>query len=280
MGIEITNAELKVEGDFDSQFHGTDGQPVDGLRGILSIVKKNDEELKPIATGFFITMNGLFVTAKHTFLEKGLEQTDLAGMEVNRATGKVTIRPVVAFLLHPTADIALGILKPELNHVNSILTLTAKHPSIGDRVKTWSFPNPTVEEIDEKRFKINFVFTDHAGNITQHYPSGRDSSFLTSNCFEVEMDIFPGSSGGPVSSGDGVFGVNSTGYTFTDGGPPVGFVTSIHPLFDFGVPAHYFPEIKTKSEFIGIGELMHRRIVSLKEIDQVEFTGMPDTEAS
>jgi hypothetical protein len=49
------------------------------------------------------------------------------------------------------------------------------------------------------------------GRITKHYPERRDSSGITWPCYETDMEIKSGASGGPVilsGSGGVVFAVN------------------------------------------------------------------------
>jgi hypothetical protein len=81
------------------------------------------------------------------------------------------------------------------------------------------------------------------------------------------MDIKAGSSGGAVCFGSGsVFGINSSSFNIDDGGPPIGYITSIHALIDFYIPKQLFPENIIEEEFVTIRQLIERKMVACDDI--------------
>lgn len=72
---------------------------------------------------------------------------------------------------------------------------------------------------------ITFEGSWSEGTVTNYHEQG--FSLLKNKCFETNMKIESGASGGPVLINDIVVGVNSTGYDFHEEEVPLSFITPI-----------------------------------------------------
>lgn len=235
----------------EQAFRDGNGQPADGLEAVFPIIQRNDREAwQPIGTGFFISNNGLFATAKHVLVDDrtGDIQDSLAGVQLIRREGRVIIRDIIKVTVHPTADVAIGFLfdkqfsEQGQQSVNKCFALSRSDPTIGELVATFAFPNSGVTET-ESNFQVLFTSSWLRGTVDNVLPDGRDRVLLPSKCFQTTLNILGGASGGPVAFGDGVFGgvfgINSTGL---QGHEDISFISSIHDLFDLAVPNVCMPD--------------------------------------
>src|SRR5262249_16394996 len=125
-----------------------DGQHMDAFEGIVPILKINDDELKMIGTGFFISLYGHFVTPKHVLMD--------AIDESRRQKHPVHIlqflpegflpRDVIRFSFNENYDLAVGEVEPRVHAatnqpvMNRVPILTADVPAIGSNVVTCAYP--------------------------------------------------------------------------------------------------------------------------------------------
>lgn len=246
----------------ESGFRDGFGLPVDGLEGIFPIFcMHSDEEWAPIGTGFFISNNGLFATAKHVLVdnESGKLLPDLVGAHIIRRYNRVIIREIIKVYTSDKADVAIGMLKNKQlndpsNVTNKFFSLTKRAPKIGDKVVTYAFPKPKLITT-ETGFEINFIAIPIGGFMKKHHPAGRDRVLMPTACFQTSMELLGGASGGPVGFGDGnIFGINSTGYEGTD----ISFVSSITDLwplklYDVCLPSGNVVKEITIKELIDVG---------------------------
>jgi hypothetical protein len=233
--------------------HTGDGNPINPGHAVFPIMRYDGGgRMYLLGTGFFITTNGLFVTARHvlmdTFDRNGRQRFPIGIIQFLHNNVWID-RPILRCGYNSVADVAVGVAAPVRRNSdgeplrNSILTLTLLRPSLHVQVVTYAYPKHANLILPDGTQHINFAATYYDGQITDYFPLGRDRVLLPGPCYQTSMIIHGGASGGPVFSPNGlVFGVNSTGFDGTD----VSFVSRIHEIFalsiddvviDVGVPA-------------------------------------------
>jgi len=188
-----------------------------------------------IGTGFFIDSDGLFLTARHVLLGRGsafdLEgATDFAvycvhSVNLNR---KMVARhiDVASVKTHDWTDIAGGrvemnqfgrgdgsITADELKNTAHLNHLTSTEVSVGTDIFTIAYPR-TIVSHSPGNVAVELQSDSFTGRITTVYSQGRDRGMIPWPCYETDMEIMSGASGGPVfvsGAGGVVFGVNCTG---------------------------------------------------------------------
>lgn len=217
------------------------GEKTNFNESIFPIVRSDDRgHFHLLGTGFFITTNGLFITARHVlrdpFDSKGQQKYSIGIFQF--VPGNIyLIRPILRYAEHLTADLALGVAAPMTNKkdgtplTNRILTLTTEPPESGARVVTYAYPKHASIIANGKQI-LHFKPTFYDGNIVTFFPNGRDRVMMPMPCYETTMVIHGGASGGPVFANSGcVFGVNSTGFDGTD----TSFVSRVDEIFDLTI---------------------------------------------
>jgi len=150
------------------------------------------------------------------------------------------LRNVWKWVIHPTADIAVGMLTPAERKgkqlTNRALTLSPFEVKTGDVVATFAVPKTEIETQTNRQI-VRVDPTWHFGHIEQVYPTGRDRVFYPGPTYQTTIELIGGSSGGPVFDRHGmVIGVNSTGYDVALGQENISFVTPIFEALDFRFP--------------------------------------------
>lgn len=226
------------------------------LSCIFPILKVYGEcEMNTIGTGFFISFKGLFVTAAHViheWLEKdGTIQSKLIGAHFDPITKNFTLRGIEGVYLHEKSDIAVGIMKQtsfdeESIIYNQYLPISLYLPYNREIVKSISLPQTIASTPLPLRrhpyFKPQGIHSggnagpvilpmplESAGRITKFYPRGRDRVFLPGPCYEAELQVYGGSSGGPVIDMRGaIIGVTNTGFAEF----PISHFTPVSEILD------------------------------------------------
>jgi hypothetical protein len=251
-----------------------------------------------IGTGFWISQDGVLVTAKHVIDdnigENGKDIESIAAFQFTRG-GRFISRPLRTTSRHAKFDLAVSVtLQPhdkdgKVVLVDNVMALTLELPAIGAQIATHSFHDPNAQTADEKyaalhesTFEFNGSFKDDpdhetklafhsrwtTGHVTEHFMAGRDSVMLPSPCIRSDMPVYGGMSGGPVFDNRGrVCAVNCTRFEGTD--------------LAFHVPIGGILNLKVDGHFQGDGprdwtvrELAAHKIV---DIDTVFPEPAPDT---
>jgi len=191
---------------------------------------------KLIGTGFFLNSKGFFLSARHVFQGRGsaLDLEDAKSLAVYcvhsvHIKGKPVARyiDVASIKTRNDTDIAAGyvemnqfgkgdnsITEEEMRNTAYFNCATTKDIPVGTGIWTVAYPLAVVNSLEDGGVHIYSKSDMYKGEITRHYSVQRDSCLLTWPCYETDMEIKGGASGGPVfisGSGGVVFAVNCTG---------------------------------------------------------------------
>src|SRR4051812_21056841 len=102
----ISNGTVKVD------FVDGLGRERNAWEAIFPIVQQLSDTLwRPVGTGFFMSNNGLFATAKHVLLDSnGNLLRDLYGLHLSADVTRGSLREIIKPEVHPMADVAIGFL--------------------------------------------------------------------------------------------------------------------------------------------------------------------------
>lgn len=226
---------------------------IDPKYSIAAIIHVSDESSHPkfIGTGFFISESGIFVTAKHILPDSyqqrehpifGYDKYD-SKIEIDKdliyivqflGNNKVLQRRVLSMSLNANTDVAVGVAGEHKNpDGNTILTppliLSGRHAKVGDTLHTYAFPNTKnigkIIHLNPQRYD---------GKVVKEYQEGRDRTMLPNPCYETQMQIPAGASGGPAFNLPGsVVGINCTSLYNNE---KVSFVSKLDGIENMKVP--------------------------------------------
>ncbi len=249
------------------QFVDDRGDPARGWESIVPILRVEETgQLVCFATGFFIHVGGIIVTAAHVVKEiVNDDGTTAKPLRVLHYQGNnhFGLRPVAKATIHKVADVAILGLHSEMDPAtkqvrrNKVLAMTSSTPPVGTPVFSWAFPN-SIHMHHGSQSSIRIEPRLYEGQITAEFQNGRDRVVLPGPCYETTLGISGGASGGPVFTESGlVFAVNSTGIDGTD----VAYVSHVQPLG--GLPLQGYQgrdgihrETVRISELISMGEVL------------------------
>ncbi len=217
---------------------------------------------KCLGTGFFINPVGAFVSAKHVFMdsdgkiEKTLYSVHISEKEENY------IRPVKQIVVHPNADILIGLLgikrikdqsfKADISNYCSIDLEPLKND---DEIYTFAYPNTESEDFNNSETKFTFTERKEKGKIIDYHERG--SPVVRNRCYQTNMKVDSGASGGPVLKNEFIVGVNSSGYSLSDNEEPLSFITPIDYILDL--------EVEENNKKIAVRELIKKGYIKTKQ---------------
>lgn len=212
------------------------GNPCDPMEAIIPILKQlSKDQWQLIGTAFYITTNGIFLTARHVLDDVINQNTQTHPIAVFHflPNKQYIIRPILRAFLKNQSDVAAG-LAAEIRHnstgnllENKIVILSRSITKNGELIHTYAYPETTCS-----LKKIIFSSNYYEGKITKHYPDGRDSVLMPHKCYQTTMNLLGGASGGPVFNSNGeVIGINSTGYE-QNTNSHISFISDINEIFN------------------------------------------------
>jgi Trypsin-like peptidase domain len=198
------------------------GEEASGNSAIFPICKLKDDRLDFIGTGFFVSTNGLFITAKHNLQKRSGEPEEGPLYVVHfYEQGRYFVRSIVRASFANDSDFAVGAVQGMTSvHTgeslkSKILSLSLHVPAAGETISTYAYPETDMKYSGSPSGStsgINFVSNWYHGTVTDLYPHGM--GFITSAALAADMRSLGGCSGGPVFSehgGGGAVGINSAG---------------------------------------------------------------------
>lgn len=259
-----------------ARFRAGDGSSMQGQEMIIPICAFHESgKIECIGTGFLIATGGIFVTAAHVVRAiTGEDNTQSTDAEGNPAAGLFTVqfippdkfvrREVQKVCVHMVDDLAIGTLKPivhpetKLPLENKVLTLTKHRPAIGHKITTWAYPN-CITEYGQGSLSIMIVPTICDGVIEDEFPDGRGWGKTPGRCYQTNLGLAGGASGGPVFDEFGnVFAVNSSGFDGTD----IAYVSHIQSIGGLPLPKVQTPD-GVMHENIRISELISAGLIKV-----------------
>jgi len=241
IGSEDSRPPLELPGEAEPGAYKSvtgDGAPIAARNAIFPILRIDTrDKVHLLGTGFFITTNGLFVTARHVLMDaldsQGRQKYPI-GIFQFMDDGSYIPRHILRCVSHQVADVSVGVVSPMRGNKdgellkNPVLTLTLLLPSLNSRIVTFAYPKHSNVISGGGGQVLRFAPTFYDGHLLEHLPNGRDAVLLPGPCYRTSIMMHGGASGGPVFSSNGwVFGVNSTGFDGAD----VSFVSRISEIF-------------------------------------------------
>lgn len=198
--------------------HGPLPNPVGHTFPLLSHDDRGVWEL--VGTGFYISSDGLFVTAAHVIehvLEKDRQAAPLVIMHLWSESGlfgpqSYLLRPVAQCWMGDTADVALGVAAHATNNTSGETLSHWSWPlsweplTVGQPAATYAFPNHSIDQTEACQ-TFHFQPDLYRGSVLG-IGEFRDSVLVPYPYVYVSSRIHGAASGGPLVSGNSVVGIN------------------------------------------------------------------------
>lgn len=193
-----------------------------------------------LGTGYFINPYGAFITAKHLFIDEN-GQMEKTLYSAHKGNGVEYIRSVVSLSAHLKADIIVGMLGKKRIGSQSFdaplanyCTLDLNPLSKGDKIYTYAYPNSQSKDLNDLETEFIFKCIYSKGEIIDFHEC---TSKVKNRCYQTNMKIEGGASGGPVFKDNYVVGINSSSFDlgFDEEQEPISFITPIEYILDMKV---------------------------------------------
>jgi V8-like Glu-specific endopeptidase len=217
------------------------GETINNQTAIVPLISQDPGTGKIffIGTAFYISGNGLMVTAKHCLYDKDEKIFDNLGVYHFFPDNNYILRPITQVVISNDYDIAYLLPKQILHKgkpfTGTSLILTESKPEFDDQLGIYGYPLSRIDYNTGNVGKMDFVSQFYLGRCREYHANG--FSLLKNPCYQTSIQIMSGASGGPVFDKNGhVFAVCSTGYDLAEEGEDISFVTPISPSFNITIP--------------------------------------------
>lgn len=160
-------------------------------------------------------------------------------------------------------DVALLQLAPELSqypadYVWPYPTLDLRPIARGTRVQALGFPKADVVFDEETNgWQLEHAAGISVGVVTDVFEEGRDTAKKPFPCFEMDVEIRGGMSGGPVVNADGhMCGIVTTSWTFAEPGPHLSSGALLRPALELHVVTT--GNLRVEGQYIALRNLVAR----------------------
>jgi hypothetical protein len=227
--------------DFDIKVTDKNGKTVDIKLVSSPLFNKNkDDTATFLGSTFFITRNGLMLTAKHCLYDINNKSTANCPFIIQFLPNNKYLLRGIKHSLYNDTDIAILIPHNTThNNTNEILTnpvlpLTSRRMFEGEKIASFAWPNSATKwKADMAHLIVGEKW--HYGLIEDYHADGQ--SVLRNSCYQSCMHIEGGSSGGLVVNSDGhIFAINSTGADVI-GMEPYSLLTPVVNCFNIPIKA-------------------------------------------
>jgi hypothetical protein len=216
---------------------------------------------KCLGTGFFINPIGAFISAKHVFMDSDGKMQKTLYSAHEPTDGEPYIRTIRQIVVHPDADILIGLLgKKRIKNENfdagesQFCKIDFELLNNGDEICTLAFPNSQREDLNESEVEFTFTRRLSKGKVIDYHDR---SPVVENRCYQTNMKVDSGASGGPVFKNGYIIGVNSSGYSLAEGEEPLSFITPIDYILDL--------EVKEKNKMVAVKELVEKGFIKTKQ---------------
>lgn len=215
---------------------------------------------KCLGTGYFINPFGGFITAKHLLTDSDgkMEKTFYS---VHKGNNQHYIRSIKSLTMHKSADMIIGMLgdarignkkfSPPIANFCSIDLNPLKN---GDKIYSYAYPNTMSQDINLSETEFTFTGVFSSGKVIDFHENG--SPVVRNRCFQTNMKIDSGASGGPVFKDNYIVGVNSSGFTLDNDEEPISFITPIDYILDL--------KVKEKQKLVSVKQLIADSQIKIK----------------
>jgi len=212
LGGEANQKNFKVYND--------NGHRAAANEAIFPIIKQdiNTNKFSLVGTGFFISQTGLLLTAKHVLEDvilNGKSQGPIGIIHI-LPNNHYFIRTIMKGFWFEHSDIAAAQLDQPVHKqskkllCNKILKLSISKLNVNDYVFTFAYPASEILKVGNSQ-KFIIKPDIYEGKLIKEHPFGRDKVMLPNPCWQTDIFIHKGASGGPVFNKRGsVIGINST----------------------------------------------------------------------
>lgn len=246
-----------------------------GMAFLLCISEKG--RLLPWGSGVMLGP-GLGVTAKHVWTEFEqnldlLHRKDYNLLAFSPVGNEIRIWMATHIVACPDADICLIRLNP-LFELGEHIVLTCpsvdlEYPGVGDRILSFGYKCSDTQFARGSGIPLEMFVA--SGQVTQVLYSGRDRAMITGPCFEFAADISHGMSGGPVFNDRGhLIGINSSSWSFLEGGTPSSWASLLVPLFSLEISRVMSPMDLGNMAATNLFEIGHYGLVCIQGVEALQ----------